>query len=596
MKTMKKILAFTMVLTMLLGCFMFSTSAADAEGAPANAPGAGTGDIKYYGTCTQSGQENQQFFVVRDDGAGNVTMYVYSDGTNSGWFRPLSNATHWGTTNLGDDGVAWCKANVTKLVLDGVASLAAEAFKDYTALKYVEYDVTDIDVETFIQRGALFSGCTLKAIYPTGTTPVDGVADFRTITKLGRGYDEGQGGPLSGITGIETVLLGEQVNFTCTSSFAGMTGLKTVRLAAMDADKITQTGLHSGWYLNLPVGAVIDCANQAVAEKVASDVTYDANVVTYSLYSGINTAGVATYRVVEEGDEIVMYLDETAGNAGAIVAGFCENRWSAADEGDNLTWFKANVTKAVVSANLGGIGYNMFDGFAALKTIEIASDNIVIKSNGTFAGCTALTSIYKTGSTPEAGVADLSMVTQFGQQGWGLNFFWGVTGIKTVKFGNEVKFGCPNPFEGMVGLEKVTISATDATKITAEGLTSSWYLRVPEGAIIECANTDVADKLAEAAFVNTASISVPSLDDGNDDGGNTDGGNTDGGNTDGGNTDDGNTTDTKTPETTKAPDTESTTTEAPEEKNGCGLTVTLSAVMIVATVGTCVVTVKKRED
>ncbi len=439
---------------------------ANAEGAPTDAPGAGTGEIKYYGKCTNKSQEWQQFFVVRDDNAGNVTMYIYGDGANKGWFRPLSNATHWGATNLGADGITWCKAKVTKVVLDAVTALAAESFKGYTALQYVEYDANDIDPTTFIQRGALFSGCTLKAIYPTGTTPVDGVADFTKVTKLGREYDEKPDGtniegPLSGISGIDTVLLGEQVEFACSSSFTGMTGLKTIKLAATDAAKITQTKLNASWHLNVPTGAMIECQNESVANKIATTVTYNADVVTYpGKYPMVSDDNNIQYTLSSDGYDWILTVGTTEENTTKEITSL-----STAVAG--YATLKTVVTKIVFDDSVELIGNGACKGWDALTEVVLPNGKITVNAKETFIDCSNLKSIHPAYIERIDGVADLSTVTEFaGGDGGGWTFQG--TGLHVFVFGDTC-FNSKFMFGGHGSIDKLVFKGTVYTGRTDIG-------------------------------------------------------------------------------------------------------------------------------
>ncbi len=619
MKAIKKILAFTMVLTMLLGCFMFSTSADVTE------PGATTGTLVASGTDDGANGASSDGinFSVYEDANGYHTMWFFAnDPDGGGWVRPFdqvdsSSKAFWtssfetgygdGYTNDNAGVKAWCKANVEKIVLySGTKSFANSVFDGYENLEYVEIGTAVTELK--INRTDIFKGCTLKAIYKTGTTPAIGVADLTMVTEFGNNA----GQAFNEVRGIDKVLLGNNLTIAGYGIFNGMFDLKTVMVSA---DSITVSGdmtTDSSKKITLVDvdytgrNAVILCTNDTVKTQLAGYVDAPANVkkieTTYT-----NNEGKAYFYTVSEGEGVTMYLDATAGYNGVELWSFeaDQNKWPAISELDTL---KTTVTKAVVESRIASMGYGLFNNFTALTTVEIAAESLIMDRGNTFCGCSALTSVYKTGETPEAGVADLTMVTKLGQQGWGeLSEFYGVTNITTVKLGDEICFGGTNPIAGSTGITKITISATDAEKITSEGLNASWVLTLPEGAVFECANEAMKNRLVEVTFIDAAKVTFPAPEPtpnentgnentgnentGNENTGNQNTGNQNTGNPNTGAEDDGGDETTKAPETTAA-----TTTDAPKSEGGCGSTIALGAVAVVAAFGACITAIKKRED
>ncbi len=278
----KRVLAFAMTLTMLLGCFVFSTSANEAPG---------TGDI----VCSGADSNDGLSFVVREGDINGIadgyTMYYYANGSGDGWARPISDTTKWtaafdpGFTGAGSLGVAdWCKASVTTVIIySGVVSFANNVFGNYTALKYVGLDMTNCTTlanNAMSARYGIFEGCALNAIYKVGDIPVNGVADLTMMTQLGRDNSGNNDFAFSGVSGIKTIKLGSSIKITAAGTFADMNGLETIEIAAVNADNITFSSWNNSWGAPYLGNAVFECANKEVADTLATK--FDSSKVTYA--------------------------------------------------------------------------------------------------------------------------------------------------------------------------------------------------------------------------------------------------------------------------------------------------------------------------
>ncbi len=498
----KRVLAFTMVLTMLLGCFMFGTSAVEVPGG---------GNI----VCSGNDSEDGVSFVVRtgdiNDVANGYTMYLYDDGGsgNGGWGRPIS-ATQWGTptfdtdfTETGEQSVAnWCMANVTTLVVhSGVVAFAGDAFKGYTKLEYVEVNTANItDVSTqplFFSRGALFENCPLKAIYQTGNTPESGVADLTYLKFLGN-ESHGQKTPFYGDnTTIKTVKLGSEVYFYTPDPFNGLNGLKEVIIEATDAAKVTAPSpwFNANWRLTLPTGCTVECANRAVAEKFSSITCFDDTMVTYpgkesmaEILEKPSTDGKIKYSVAADGDGWCLTVGATVSNTEGKITSLS----TAVAEYNNI---KVYITKIVFDNSVKELHGDVCKNWSCVEEIILTNTKMKFSGSNIFDECIALKSIHPYGMDAVKGVADLRNVDEFANS-WS---FWNVSGITELVFGEELKFDSSALLCGMSQLDTITVLATDDAKINcAQQITGDDKLK--SSVKVVCWTDAVKEKLDTSAF------------------------------------------------------------------------------------------------
>ena len=283
--------------------------------------------------------------------------------------------THWGEY----------KDEIEHVIVgDGIDKISTGAFMDHTALKDVRMgkNLNQIDPDAF-------TGCTsLTTIWRNGTERIEGRADLSKVQKVSDAYRK---------TAISEIVL---PNTTKELTVDIATSVKTIYVyditeALIEYARNNLFNLQSTKNPNdrYEFWVYVDHSLPACGAR--------------SVYGFDEATGTLTVYGAGKIDDVINYY-----------GGGSKNRpWNA---------IRNDVKHVVISENITSIGKYAFCEFVNLETVQLPTGDIEIL-NGAFEKCHSLKSVYKAGTEPIEGTADLSSVYEM--KAWCFAYDWLIANI-----------------------------------------------------------------------------------------------------------------------------------------------------------------------
>ncbi|MBR3966863.1 MAG: leucine-rich repeat protein [Clostridia bacterium] len=434
MKKCFKFIAFSLVFTALASLFALC---AVGEGNEAeNVPTEG------YVVAVGGGETNIKWSVT-DDGAGNVTLAFNIDLSASD--KKQTTILYGANAKTGEEAkyngastLAWgaYKDRITKITIgDGITEINGGIANSFRALLYVEIPASLLTI-----NGNSLQGCDkLKSVYYRGNESIEGEVDISTVTSLGSYI-------FDNCKQIKVFKLSEELTGTLGSETFKYTAIKEFTVpkgvTAIGGKSFSFCGgLEQLWCYTT------EYTLSATAFENCNKLTYVYGIAGTPLEEYCRTKDIS-FRNINNPDEYIYKSTkepEIFDSSGATAYGQLVDSWRGS-ETTNTFWCFYEETKTlkfysnrtgwnetgqpatknekgettevwtpyndliehvVIGKGIVKVSQKAFKGMKALKTVELGTNVSQIDFEA-FQGCSSLTTIYRAGSEPAKGTANLT--------------------------------------------------------------------------------------------------------------------------------------------------------------------------------------------
>lgn len=286
----------------------------------------------------------------------------------------------------------------------------------------------------------------LKTFYITGTEEITGHGDFTSMTEIGSYCFDGAkfvtadfGGSLKKIPAecfknnkFKEIVFPANIESLSDKAFVSNASLQKVtfenaatKINATAFEKCNQLftivghkgstaetfALEGGYeFVDIETGEVLVHGTRKVEKDPAAIMAEypleeaDASGLLTDTYNGSTI--INTYWAYFKDSKTLVFINNSTGYNET------GNGNSKSDSPTKYTEFKFEAEHVIIGSGIHKVSQRAFEGFKALKTVGIGV-NIAQIDGYAFHNCTSLTSVYKLGQDPEAGTANLTMISKY---------------------------------------------------------------------------------------------------------------------------------------------------------------------------------------